>query len=94
MSRADSRRPAFPRKWRGSTGHWTPPDSSFNHQNPLRIETAAQAHAIDELIVKAWAGHPRRHLVPSSADFLAKVEEALRILDGIVHAPAVPAALL
>lgn len=63
----------------------TPPSGAFNHQNPMRIETAAQAHVIDDLIVKAWAGHSRRHLVPSSPDFLAKVEEALRILDGIVH---------
>ena len=40
----------------------TPTDGNgYNHGNPLRIETAAEAAAIDARIAEAWAGHPRRY---------------------------------
>lgn len=59
----------------------TPPvRQGYNHQNPVRIETAAEAAAIDERIVKAWAGHPRVFLVESTPDFLAKGRRALELL--------------
>jgi predicted ATPase len=52
----------------------------YNQHNPLRIETAAEAEAIDERILHAWDGHPRRFLLPASADFLEKAERAIAIL--------------
>jgi predicted ATPase len=59
----------------------TPPaNGGYDRSNPLRIETAAQAAAIDERIVHAWAGHPRRFEVESTDDFLAKATRALEIL--------------
>jgi len=52
-------------------------DGGYNHANPLRIETAAEAAAIDERILEAWSGHPRRYVVEPTPEFLTK---ALRVL--------------
>jgi predicted ATPase len=60
----------------------TPDVTAYNHQNPLRIETAAEAAAIDQRIVEAWAGHPRRFFVESDGDFLKKVHRAIEVLHG------------
>jgi predicted ATPase len=54
----------------------------YNHQNPLRTESAAQAGEVDALILQAWDGHPRRWLIESSADFLDKAAQALDALRG------------
>jgi predicted ATPase len=60
----------------------TPPvDAGYNHDNPLRIETAAQAATIDGRIAQAWALHPRRFEVPASPDFFAKVIRTLEIIE-------------
>ena len=47
-------------------------DNGYNHANRLRLESAAQAHRIDERIAAAWRGHPRRLEVPASPRFLDK----------------------
>jgi predicted ATPase len=49
----------------------------YNHQNPARKESAAEAAAIDLRIVAAWEGHPVRRFIPSRASFLEKLEEGL-----------------
>lgn len=54
----------------------------YNHQNPLRTESAARAGEVDALILQAWDGHPRRWLIESSADFLDKAAQALDALRG------------
>ena len=61
----------------------TPPaEGGYDHSNKLRIETAAEAAAVDARILDAWDGHPRRFVVPPAADFLGKAAEALRVLTG------------
>ncbi len=55
-------------------------DGGYNHDNPLRIESAVEAALIDEKIAEAWTGHPRRHFVPAERDFLAKARRALALL--------------
>jgi hypothetical protein len=62
--------------------HLRPPSAEhgYNHSNPLRIESAAEAAAIDERIARAWDGHPRRFFVESTDDFLAKVHRAMTLL--------------
>ena len=57
-------------------------DLGYNHQNPLRTETAARAAEGDDLILRAWDGHPRRWLIESSTDFLDKAARALDALRG------------
>ncbi|MEQ1760679.1 MAG: ATP-binding protein [Vicinamibacterales bacterium] len=57
-------------------------EHGYNHQNPLRTESADAAAAMDERILQAWALHPRRFIVDSSAAFLDKVARALDVLRG------------
>jgi predicted ATPase len=57
-------------------------DNGYNHDNPLRIETAEQAAAIDARIAEAWAPHPRRYEVLATPDFFAKVVRTLSSING------------
>lgn len=52
----------------------------YNHQNPLRIESATEALRIDAQVARAWERHPRRFFVEASSDFLDKAARALEIL--------------
>jgi len=61
-------------------------EGGFNHRNPLRTESAAEAAAIDARIASAWALHPRRFLVDAAPDFLAKARRALDIIRAEVPA--------
>jgi predicted ATPase len=62
--------------------HLHPPgaDGGYDRKNPLRIESAEEAAAIDTRIRAMWDGHPRRFFVPAAADFLSKARAALAIL--------------
>jgi predicted ATPase len=59
-----------------------PPDNGYDHSNPLRVESAVEAAAIDALILRAWAGHPRRFVVEPAPSFLAKAARAVDLLKG------------
>jgi hypothetical protein len=48
----------------------------YNHINPLRIETARQAQAIDARIAAIWSRHPNYHVIDSQQDFLEKAKAA------------------
>lgn len=54
-----------------------PAAAHYGHQNPLRTETATEARAIDDRILTAWADHPNRIVIESSADFVEKARQAL-----------------
>ena len=58
----------------------TPPAGEYTHQNPLRVETAAEAAAIDARIAAAWARHPHRFEVPANHDFMTKARLALELI--------------
>lgn len=59
----------------------TPPaHNGYNHQNPIRIESAEEAAAIDQRIAAAWAAHPRRYEIEPAPDFLTKASQVIRIL--------------
>jgi predicted ATPase len=67
----------------------TPPaDNGYNQDNPLRIESAAEAQVIDRRIAELWSEHPRLHVVPSTDDFLDKTITALEILRTLIAQPA------
>lgn len=55
-------------------------ENGYGHQNPLRTETAAEAHVIDERIAAAWEGHVRHYEIPAQADFLTKARQAIEII--------------
>lgn len=48
--------------------------------NRLRVESANEARAIDERILRCWEGHPRRVVIDATPDFLAKAAAALTAL--------------
>jgi predicted ATPase len=56
------------------------PEVGYNHSNPLRIESAAEAAAIDARIAMAWANHPHRVEVPATTDFLTKAARAVAVI--------------
>jgi predicted ATPase len=60
----------------------TPDGTAYNHRNPLRVETAAEAATIDARIADAWAGHPRRFSVANTENFLQKAHSALAVIRG------------
>lgn len=62
--------------------HLRPPpaDGGYDRSNPLRLESPGEAALIDERIARAWAGHPRVHVIDSAPDFLTKARRALDLL--------------
>jgi hypothetical protein len=54
-----------------------PADGGYNHVNPLRIESAEEARAIDDRIFAAWAEHPHRVVIDSTDDFITKLAAAV-----------------
>jgi len=55
-------------------------DNGYNHTNPIRIESAADAADIDARIERLWQGHPRRFIVEATSDFIGKATHAIEIL--------------
>lgn len=58
----------------------TPSVSGYNNDNPLRLENASEAQAIDERVAAAWEGHPRRYFIEPDEDFIAKAARAVDVL--------------
>jgi predicted ATPase len=56
--------------------------SGYNHSNPVRVESAAEAARIDERILRAWERHPRRYVVETAMDFFEKAHRAIEVLRG------------
>jgi hypothetical protein len=52
----------------------------YNHSNPLRVESAAQAAAIDRRIAALWSAHPNYRSIDSTHDFLSKARSALALI--------------
>lgn len=58
----------------------TPPASEYNHINPLRTESAAEAARLDARIAEAWRAHPHRFEIDHRHDFLDKLRLAMRLV--------------
>jgi len=55
-------------------------ERAYNQDNPLRIESMAEAGAIDARILQQWDGHPHRVVVQATEDFLSKASHVLALL--------------
>ncbi|PIT99604.1 MAG: hypothetical protein COT74_11445 [Bdellovibrionales bacterium CG10_big_fil_rev_8_21_14_0_10_45_34] len=66
--------------------HLRTPDSEqgYNHQNPLRIETAEESKAIDEKIANIWRAHSNYKQVLSRESFIEKMVEASGLVEEFV----------
>jgi predicted ATPase len=58
----------------------------YNHQNPMRVESAVVAAELDDKIFTAWAGHPNRTVVESEASFESKLERTLGVIRDLLPA--------
>lgn len=58
----------------------TPDPRDYTYDNPVRVESAEQAAAIDEAIALAWREHQNVAVVERNTSFLAKAEAALALL--------------
>lgn len=47
-------------------------EGGHNQRNPLRIESAVEAAAIDERILHSWDRHLRRFIVEEAPDFMPR----------------------
>jgi predicted ATPase len=54
--------------------------SGYNHQNPLRTESAIEAAEVDLRILRVWMTHQRRFIVDATPDFLSKAAHVLTLL--------------
>jgi predicted ATPase len=64
----------------------TPSAAGYNRVNPLRVENADEAAAIDARIADAWRDHPRRAFVENRGEFLHKAAQALALVRAEVPA--------
>jgi predicted ATPase len=55
-------------------------ENGYDVSNPLRIETPEEARIIDERILRAWGGHPDRHVIDATPDFLEKAHRTFALL--------------
>ena len=56
-------------------------EHGYTLSNPVRIESAEEAVAIDALIEDAWRGHPHRHFISSTKNFMEKARKALTLIE-------------
>jgi predicted ATPase len=54
--------------------------TGYDQSNPLRMESASEAQAIDLKIEAVWRKHPRRYFVENSKDFLEKAKAAIELI--------------
>ncbi len=59
-------------------------EMGFNHQNPVRLESAEQAAVIDEKIAKIWKQHSRYESIASTSDFMEKARQAVEAIKRFV----------
>jgi hypothetical protein len=58
----------------------TPAADAYDTTNPLRIESAREAAALDEKIAWAWRGHAHRVVIDAAATYEEKLAAALAVV--------------
>lgn len=59
-------------------------EMGYNHQNPIRTETAELAARIDHRIHEIWKSHPNYFVIESANNFLNKIEHASKQIQSLV----------
>lgn len=54
--------------------------NGYNRQNPVRLETAETAAAIDQRIHDVWKAHPNYYQISSAVSFADKINEAVELM--------------
>ena len=55
-------------------------EHGYNHQNPVRVESADEAAALDRRIQSIWNRHRNFQTVNSSSDFLEKSKKVMELI--------------
>ncbi len=58
--------------------------NGYNHDNPVRIETAEEASIIDRKIADVWKDHPNYHQVTSSSNFMDKIYATTTLIQNML----------
>jgi predicted ATPase len=64
--------------------HTPSAEQGYNNDNPIRIETAAEAQALDEKIRLVWRGHPNLHEVQATEKFTDKIEHVTALIAAVL----------
>ncbi len=59
-------------------------EAGYNHQNPVRTESAEQAARIDEKIAEIWKQHPKYKMIESESEFMNKAVKAVNAIKDYV----------
>lgn len=59
-------------------------EKGYNHQNPVRVESAELAAKIDNKIHKVWMKHPNYSVIESTDSFIEKVQTAAKRIQSLV----------
>lgn len=52
-------------------------EGGYDHENPLRTETAEQARVLDRRIFEVWSAHPARTVIDSRPSFIDKLHATI-----------------
>ncbi len=63
----------------------TASSENYDLSNPIRTETHTEALLLNEKIKLAWNGHPKRVIISSNGDFLAKITKSIQVIKSIIH---------
>lgn len=63
----------------------TASEENYDTMNPLRTETYLEAQTLNQRILEAWQGHPRRIRINEKNDFLAKMSAAHAVIQAILN---------
>lgn len=55
-------------------------EQGYTMRNPVRIESPEQGRVLDQLIERAWDGHPHRHFIDCQEDFLLKLNLTVKLI--------------
>ncbi len=59
-------------------------EMGYNHENPIRIESAELASEIDQKIHEIWKAHPHYVCIESKNNFIEKINEAAKHIESLV----------
>lgn len=58
----------------------TAPEAHYDSENPIRTESYLEAQELNTSILKAWAAHPYRWIIPHQNDFFSKMNLCMKII--------------
>lgn len=64
----------------------TPAVRDYDHSNPTRVESAADALRLDARVADAWTHHPRRTFIEADDDFVRKLSRSIETLEAFLPA--------